>query len=120
MAAAKNDLCCGREKDVERLAALDFVATTNCGGAGKWRAEYNQHFSGAHVAILPDNDWTGEDHARHVARELLSVAKTVRIMRLPDLPEKGDVSDWLGRAVTARETNRTGNHHARAHGGRAR
>ncbi len=88
------------EKDADRLAELGFVATTNCGGAGKWRDEYNKHFSGAHGAILPDNDRPGEDHARHVARELLSVAKTVRIVRLPGLSEKGDVSDWLAAGGT--------------------
>ena len=28
------------EKDAERLVALGFVATTNSGGAGKWRPEF--------------------------------------------------------------------------------
>src|SRR5262249_12105259 len=34
-------------------------------------------------------------HAEHVARNLDPVAKSVRIVELPGLPLKGDVSDWL-------------------------
>jgi putative DNA primase/helicase len=83
------------EKDADALAALGLVATTNPGGAGKWRNEYNEHLGGRSIVILPDNDATGEGHARHVARELFHVSSSARIVRLPNLPEKGDLSDWL-------------------------
>src|SRR5262249_49620146 len=33
--------------------------------------------------------------AREAATALYGTAKTIRIVRLPNLPEKGDVSDWL-------------------------
>jgi hypothetical protein len=52
------------------------------------------------VVILPDNDQPGEAHARDVARGLLPVAKAVKILRLPGLPPKGDVSDWLAAGGT--------------------
>lgn len=42
-------------------------------------------------------------HAREVARALHGTAKRVKILRLPDLPPKGDVSDWLDDGGTAAE-----------------
>jgi putative DNA primase/helicase len=83
------------EKDVERLWSLGVPATTNLGGAGKWRDEYTATLAGKHVVILPDTDEPGERHAHAVARALLSVAARVKIVRLPGVPLKGDVSDWL-------------------------
>lgn len=47
------------EKDTHTLEALGYTATTCPGGAGKWRNEYNQHFDGASVAVLGDNDPAG-------------------------------------------------------------
>ena len=52
------------EKDVDQLVKLGLVATTNAGGAGKWRPEYNEHLRGRPVVILPDHDQVGQDHAR--------------------------------------------------------
>jgi putative DNA primase/helicase len=83
------------EKDADRLAALGFVATTNPGGAGKWRDEYSQYLSGKHVVIFPDNDEPGRLHAEQVARSAYNLAASVRVVNLPGSPPKGDVSDWL-------------------------
>lgn len=83
------------EKDVESLVAIGLDATTCPGGAGKWRLEYSIHFTGANIVILPDNDKVGLKHAEQVAGELRAVVKSVRTVMLPDLPPKGDVSDWL-------------------------
>src|SRR5262249_22364168 len=88
------------EKDVENLRAIGLVATTNLGGAGKWRSDYNPHFHGRRVVILPDNDNDGREHAREVGRELLNFAFCVKIVELPGLPEKGDVSDWIAAGGT--------------------
>lgn len=88
------------EKDADALWAWGIPATCNPMGAGKWRVDYNQHFSGKQIVILPDNDPPGEAHARHVARNLLPVAKAVKILRLPGLPAKGDVSDWIASGWT--------------------
>jgi hypothetical protein len=94
------------EKDVERLAALGFVATTNAGGAGKWRPEYCESLRGRRVVLLPDNDEPGEKHAATVARSLVDLAAEVRVVRLPHLPPKGDVSDWLDAGGTVEELQR--------------
>ena len=88
------------EKDVQSLVDLGLVATTNAGGAGKWKQEYNGHFPSARVVLLPDNDDAGRAHAADVARQLFRVAKDIRIVELPGVAEKGDVSDWLGSGGT--------------------
>jgi hypothetical protein len=83
------------EKDVDRLAKLGLVATTNAGGAGNWREEYTAALKGRHVAILQDNDEAGREHAEKVARSLYGEAASLKVVLLPDLPEGGDVSDWI-------------------------
>lgn len=91
------------EKDADRLTLLGLLSTTNAGGAGKWKAEYTQLLHGRTVIILPDNDEPGEQHAIKVAAELRGVAASVKILRLPGLPEKGDVSTWLDLGGTEAE-----------------
>jgi predicted P-loop ATPase len=97
------------EKDADNLAKLGLAATTNVGGAegkngkSKWRPEYAQALKGKHVLILPDNDPPGRLHAAVVAASLAGLALSVRVLELPGLPEKGDVSDWLARGGTLEE-----------------
>lgn len=80
------------EKDADALHRAGRVATTNFGGAGKWRSQYNTAFVGADVSIVFDIDATGEAHGRQVARSLLAVANRVRVLA----PAIGnDVSDHL-------------------------
>lgn len=88
------------EKDVERLRALGLTATCNAGGAGKWRAEYNEHLRGARVAVLPDNDPAGRKHGVDIGKGLQDVASSIKVIELPKLPAKGDVSDWLDAGGT--------------------
>jgi 5S rRNA maturation endonuclease (ribonuclease M5) len=95
VADGKPGLIVEGEKDAERLAELGLTATTNAGGAGKWCKAYSEALCGAHVVILPDNDDPGQQHAAKVARSLRGKAASVRIVTLPDLPPKADVSDWL-------------------------
>jgi len=83
------------EKDADRLAALGFIATTAPGGAGKWPPELNKWFRAKNVFVLADNDDPGRTHASIVAGNLNGLAASVRVVELPGLPSKGDVSDWL-------------------------
>lgn len=95
------------EKDVEALKQLGFTATTNIGGAEKvWLDEHSESLRGAHVVILPDNDDPGRRHAYNVARALHTEAASVRVLELPDLREKGDVSDWLAAGGTRDDLER--------------
>jgi putative DNA primase/helicase len=91
------------EKDADRLAALGIVATCNAGGAGKWRPAHAKFLKGRHVVVLPDNDGPGRKHAEQVCQTLEGLAASIRVVELPDLPDKGDVSDWLDRGGTADE-----------------
>jgi len=91
------------EKDADRLAREGLVATTNSGGAGKWRREYTDLLRGREVAIIPDNDEPGRRHAHGVAHSLQSRARSVKVLELPELPEKGDVSDWFAAGHTTAE-----------------
>jgi putative DNA primase/helicase len=84
------------EKDADALAELGLAATTNHGGAGKWTSACSRYFAaGARVVVIADNDRPGQDHALDVARKLQDLGCDVCNLTLPDLPEKGDVSDWI-------------------------
>jgi hypothetical protein len=101
-AVAEGQLVCvvEGEKDVDNLARLGICATTNPGGAGKWKRAYSDNLRGANIAILPDNDDSGRGHAQHVAQCSQGIAASIKVVHLPDLPPKGDVSDWLSAGGT--------------------
>lgn len=84
------------EKDVHTMEALGLVASCNSGGSGSSHlyAGWKEYFGGRHIVILPDNDGPGRKHAMAVATALLTVAASVRIVELPGVPVKGDVTDW--------------------------
>jgi hypothetical protein len=88
---------------VQTLVRLAFEATTNSGGAKKWRPEYSESLRGKRVAILGDNDEPGRKHVDQVARALHGVAAALRVPSLAGLPEAGDVTDWVGQGHTAEE-----------------
>ena len=86
---------CEGERDADRVASLDHVATTVA--SGKWTDDCVEPLIGRHVLILEDNDEAGRKKAQEAAKLLYGVADTVRVVRLPGLAEGGDVSDWLDR-----------------------
>jgi 5S rRNA maturation endonuclease (ribonuclease M5) len=93
------------EKDADRLTQAGLVATTNSGGASASRSwsSMAQWFKDRRVVILPDNDEAGRRHASAIAEALRDIAKSIKIVRLPNLPAKGDVSDWLEAGRTIKE-----------------
>ena len=91
------------EKDVDNLARIGVLATCNPGGAGKWTVELSEFLRGRNVIAVPDNDKAGREHAEQVSKSLHSIAKSVRIVDLPGLPPKGDVSDWIEAGGTKGE-----------------
>ena len=63
--------------------------------SGKWTEDCVKALAGRDIIILQDNDPAGEKKALEAARELHGTAKTIRIVLLPNLSDRGDVSDWL-------------------------
>ena len=88
-------LIAGGEKDVDNLRALGFTATCNHGGEGKWWPELTPYLKDRRVFILCDNDEQGEKHQAVVGAALNGVASEIRVVRFPELPAKGDVSDFI-------------------------
>jgi hypothetical protein len=87
---------CEGEKDVDALHAAGLTATTLAGGtSASWTESIVCHFRGRSVILLPDNDDPGREYMQRVGRALRPVAGAVGWLQLPDLPAKGDVSDWL-------------------------
>ena len=103
VSTAKPIYLCEGEKDADALAARGVAATCTPMGAGMWDAGYTASLAGADVRLLPDNDEAGRGHARFVAQALAGEAQRVRVVSLPDLPEKGDVSDWLASGGTVEQ-----------------
>ena len=91
------------ERDVGTLVRVELEATTNSGGAKKWRAEFSESLRGKRVAILGDNDEPGRQHVEQVARALHGVAAALRVPSLAGLPDQGDVTDWFAQGHTEQE-----------------
>jgi hypothetical protein len=93
-------LFCEGEKDADKVKRLEFTSTCNPGGAGKVENQHKKHkilepLKDKNVFILADNDEPGEQHALQVAELAYPIAKSVKIIHFDDLPEHGDVSDFI-------------------------
>ena len=86
------------EKNADDLIRLGFVATTAKGGASAFPTtpDFAQWFDGSTVYALPDNDEPGNKWAATVSQ----VIPHAKIVRIPGLPPKGDVSDWIAAGGT--------------------
>lgn len=89
------------EKDVETLRGMDLTATTNSGGAKKWRADHAELLRGRDVVVLVDNDEPGREHGKTIVASLHGVASRVRVLDFshrdiwPAAPKGADVTDWV-------------------------
>lgn len=102
-------LICEGEKDCDNVSQLGLYADTplrlattcNFDGAwrpgekAKWLPNYSPYLAGKFVVVFQDNDEAGESWASGVAASVFPFARSVKVLRLPGLPPKGDVSDWL-------------------------
>jgi putative DNA primase/helicase len=93
------------EKDADRLVSYGLLATTNSGGAekiggkGVW-PQLARWFADRRIIIVPDNDEAGRNHRERVGLALKGIARSIKVLMLPGLPNKGDVSDWLDAGNT--------------------
>jgi hypothetical protein len=95
---------CEGEKDVDRLWSVGLPATTACAGAASWRPAYAADMAKLGIrelVIIPDNDEPGEKYASVVAAAARAAGLRVKLVRLPGVGPKGDVSDWLDAGGTA-------------------
>ena len=94
------------EKDVDTLSRLNLPAFTFGGVGDGLPAGIEHYLTDRHVVIPADNDDPGRKHAEKKA-ELAERAKaaSIRIVHLPELPVKGDVSDFIANGGTVEQLN---------------
>lgn len=86
------------EKAAAALQSLDLCAVTSPGGSkAASKADWGPLSGFGKAYLLPDHDEPGEQYARDVCVVLnaLEAPPAVFLLRLPELPDKGDVVDWL-------------------------
>jgi putative DNA primase/helicase len=90
------------EKHADQIWAWGMLATTNAGGAKKFRPDHAAVLARFDCVILPDNDQAGREHAEVVASALRAAGcASIRVVNLPNLPNKGDIIDWVKGGGTA-------------------
>jgi len=94
------------EKDVETLRSRGEIATTS-GAYNSWKPEFAEYFRGyeGEIIILPDQDPpdpkkpgeapNGQKYGEAVFNSLKDIVPLVYIVNVTDVPEKGDISDFL-------------------------
>jgi hypothetical protein len=86
------------EGEMDLLLAYQHAlhAITTTGGAGTWKNEWNELFRDRTVYICYDNDTAGASGSHNIARQLLPIAREVRVVVWPYRePEGFDLTDYL-------------------------
>ncbi len=90
------------EKCADAVIKQGFVATTlDTGAKSPWCSHYAEYLKDKEVIVIPDNDTPGMNYAK----KILQNVPTARIVKLPDLTEKGDIYDWLAMGHTMAEVD---------------
>lgn len=93
----------GGEKAADAAAALSLVATTNAGGEKAMdHTDWLPVLRFSIIALVVDNDAAGEAFGSIMAAKIrrLKPGADVRIIKLPGLPPKGDVVEWIAAGGT--------------------
>lgn len=92
------------EKDADTLFDLGLVAVASYWGASVEPSDIELAvLRDCHVVILADNDEPGRRRASRLAPRLREICASVRTVTFEDLPEGGDVTDWIERIGDAPE-----------------
>jgi hypothetical protein len=85
------------EKAADAASKLELAATTSAHGSGAADKTDWLPLAGRDVVILPDADEPGRKYAQSVARLLVKLEEParVKIVELPDLPDKGDIVEFI-------------------------
>jgi putative DNA primase/helicase len=96
LAAAAEVFIVNGEKAADRGAhELGIVTTCTPDGEGHWWGEYTKALLGKSIRIITDRDEKGELHGKVVSEAVVSHVAELKIIRLPGLPPKGDLWDWI-------------------------
>lgn len=98
------------EGDVDTLTSHGLLAVSSFGGATKWRwrdgkrsGDYSEDLIGRDCVVCGDNDPRGREHVDMVWRSLRGKASRLRVLKLPGLPDRGDITDWFEMGGTVPE-----------------
>jgi hypothetical protein len=112
-------IICEGQKAQSAFAGLGFQCVTSILGASNaHRSNWKSIDDANLIYFCPDNDVSGDNYAQTIYK-LISVpasSQQIKIVRLPNLPEKGDVCDWLKQQPELHdwnEFNSLANHRSR-------
>jgi putative DNA primase/helicase len=91
------------EKDADNLKKLGFTATTTRDGSNSWKEEYNKYLKDCNIVVIGDNDKSGRDYVDKLKHEILAISKSFKIIDLPGLRDKEDITDWINYGHTQEE-----------------
>jgi len=105
LAGAKRVYVCEGEKAADSAQSIGLMATTSAHGSQSQDKTDWRPLAGKEIVILPDNDPSGSKYAQAVAGIVakLTPAPLVKIVELPDLPDGGDIVDWIDAQGEAAE-----------------
>ena len=88
---------CEGEKAADAARAIGLTATTSAHGSQSPDKTDWSPLAGKECVILPDKDEPGGKYADMVLTILakLSPPAVVKVVELPDLPDHGDIADWI-------------------------
>ena len=85
------------EAKVDALSEWSVPATHIATGT----KDYAELFYEADVILMPDNDAAAGNTSTRSARRFTGIARRIRVLKLPGLPDKGDIIDWVAAGGTA-------------------
>ncbi len=96
LAEADEILIVEGEKDCETAKGLRFTPTSlPDGSASRWVDSYAPHFRDKRVVVIPDNDEPGKAYVQRIAKALHGRVASLKVVELPDVPPKGDLTDFI-------------------------
>lgn len=88
------------EKCAHALQTLGFQAVTSIGGFGRIKKIDFSPLEGVRrIVLLPDNDEAGDKFMHVIYRRMrkMNSKPEISVVTLPELPEKGDICDYLAK-----------------------
>jgi len=92
------------ERKCDVCKSMGLTATTlDTGSNSKLDKRMIEQLSGKKIVIIRDNDSAGLHYAQNIATALYGKCESLKIVLLPDLPETGDICDWVEHPANDRD-----------------